>query len=391
MKVAMLLACSSFEGYFVKLQGQTTRTYLEKYRNDWAWYYGGALVENGITPILYIPSHEEEGRFKTETGIEVRFLPLRRWYKPLDNRWVKRLCRTNRFSLYLDDRLNTMAFMSSLKAGLEEDGVDLLYVQEYWNGRFDHIVSRVDVPVTAADHGGVARGVLKWFKKSAFAKVPSVYCQSKNECDIVRRYGGVPILLPNGCDTKQFDVPEGENRRKNVLTVVRLINRQKRTTDLIEALAHMSPDWTLDIVGRGPDLELMQKRAESAGVASRVRFHGFMDRSSVCRMLQTCGVFSMPSDNEAMALAALEAMSCGSAVVLSRIRSFEALVEDGVNGRLVNVGDQRAIAAAIQDAWENRDRFGRQAAETVREHFNSEDLYRKLAETLRQQSLFSRA
>ena len=53
--------------------------------------------------------------------------------------------------------------------------------------------------------------------------------------------------------------------------------------------------------------------------------------------LRCCGVFAMPSANEAVALAALEAMACGAAVVLSRISPFEDLVTDGVNGRLAEL------------------------------------------------------
>ena len=66
----------------------------------------------------------------------------------------------------------------------------------------------------------------------------------------------------------------------------------------------------------------------------------------------------MPSANEAVALAVLEAMACGAAVVLSRIRAFEQLVTDGVDGRLVSVGDIKGFAAAILDAWEHRQSMG---------------------------------
>jgi glycosyltransferase involved in cell wall biosynthesis len=383
MNVAMLLSCGSFEGFFGGVQGQTVESYLSNYRNDWCWYYGAGLVRNGIQPILYIPSLNQTGRYETDVGISVRFLQLDAWYRPMEKVWLKRLSRTNPFSLYADERLNTAALMRPLHAGLAQDNIDLLYVQEYWSGRFDHIVARVDIPVTAADHGGVSRGVLKWFKRRSFAATPAVYCQTVDECAIVSKFGGRPRLQPNGCDTSEFfPLPDGQ-RSKTILTVARLTNRQKRTSDLIEALALLPDDWTLDVVGTGPDLGQLQRCAARAGVTSRVRFHGFVSRATVRDLLRTCGVYAMPSANEAVAIAALEAMGCGAAVVLSRIRAFEVLVQDDLNGMLVEVGNRPAMAQAILHAWSNRDRLGSAAVETVRQRFDTDRLYRELAQSLR--------
>ena len=83
MNVAILLSCGSFEGFFGRVQGQSRQSYLESYRNDWAWYYGRGLLENGIHPVLYIPALYEAGKYETDAGIPVRFLPLARWYRPM--------------------------------------------------------------------------------------------------------------------------------------------------------------------------------------------------------------------------------------------------------------------------------------------------------------------
>lgn len=383
LNVAMLLSCGSFEGFFGGVQGQTRETYLKSYRGDWSWYYARGLVENGIKPTLYIPSLRESGRYETELGVAVRFLPLARWYVPAERVWLKRLSRTNPLSLYLDERLNTIALMKPLRESLSADEIDLLYIQEYWSGRFDHVVTRVDIPVTAADHGGVSRGVLKWFKRRSFARTPFVYSQTPNECDIVQAFGGRSKLQPNGCDTSEFSPDPGRRRDKTILTVARLTDKQKRTSDLIRALALLPKEWRLDIVGSGPDLAKLQKCAAEAGVTERVVFHGFLGRAAVRELFRSCGVYAMPSSNEAVAIAALEAMGCGASVVLSRIRAFEWLVEDGVDGRLVPVADPAALALAITDAWNRREQFGAAAAATVRQRFDTRKLYRELATSLR--------
>jgi glycosyltransferase involved in cell wall biosynthesis len=383
MNVAMLLSCGSFEGFFGWVQGQSRQSYLESYRNDWSWYYARGLLENGVKPTLYIPALKESGKYQTDVGVPVRFLLLERWYGLLEKVWLKRLSRQTRWTLYAEERINTMAFMRSLRDALVQDEIDILYVQEYWSGRFDHIVNAVNLPVTAADHGGVSKDVVKLFKPRAFEKAALCYGQTESECRMIEKYGGRSKFLPNGCDISEFSPDPTLQRSKTVLTVTRLTNKQKRTGDLIRAVAQLPEEWSLDIVGTGPDRQMLEKLAADLSIGSRVRFHGFVSRGDVREFLRRCGVYAMPSANEAVALAALEAMACGASVVLSRIRSFEQLVADGVNGRLVPVGDVKCLATGILDAWEHRDTFGPAAVETVQTRYNTCVLYSELAESLR--------
>jgi glycosyltransferase involved in cell wall biosynthesis len=389
VNVAMLLSCGSFEGFFGWVQGQTRQSYLETYRNDFAWYYARGLKDNGINPIIYIPALFESGKYQTDLGISVRFLTISRWYRPFETVWIKRLSRRTRWSLYAEERLNTMAFMGSLQKALAEDNVDLLYLQEYWSGRFDHIASGVDLPVVGADHGGVSDRVVKLFKPDAFKRAAVCYAQTENECRIIEQYGGRSVLAPNGCDVSEFFPDPKVSRGMTVLTVTRLTNRQKRTSDLIRAMAELPQQWTLDIVGTGPDKPMLESLVAELGLSSRVTFHGFVGRHEVRDFFRRCGVYAMPSANEAVALAVLEAMACGAAVVLSRIRAFEQLVTNGVNGRLVAVGDVKGLAAGIVDAWEHREPLGRAASETIRTHYDKSILYARLANSLREIALQS--
>jgi glycosyltransferase involved in cell wall biosynthesis len=383
MNVAMLLSCTSFEGFFGKVQRQSRQSYLESYRNDWSWYYGRGLVENGIRPLFYIPALYESGKYDTDARIAVRFLPLARWFRPIEELSLTRLSRATRWSLYAGEVVNALAFMEPLREALREDKIDLLYVQEYWSGRFDYIARALDVPVVGADHGGMSQGVVKLFKRGALERAALCYGQTENECKIIEKFGGRSKLQPNGCDVSEFFPDPDVKRGKTVLTVTRLSNKQKRTSDLVRAMAELPEDWTLDIVGTGPDRQMLERLVTDLGLSSRVRFHGFVGRAGVCDFFRRCGVYAMPSFNEAVALAALEAMACGAAVVFTRIRGFEGLVTDGFNGRLVSVGDVKGLAAAIIDAWENRDAFGKAASDTVRTNYNKSLLYSDLAKSLR--------
>jgi glycosyltransferase involved in cell wall biosynthesis len=128
---------------------------------------------------------------------------------------------------------------------------------------------------------------------------------------------------------------------------------------------------------------MLERLAADLNLSSRIRFHGFVGRAEVRDFFRRCGLYAMPSGNEAVALAALEAMACGAAVVLSPIRAFEQLVSDGVNGRLVAVGDVKGLAARIINAWDNRESLGKAASDTVRARYDKHVLYSQLAESLR--------
>ncbi|MFX5005292.1 hypothetical protein ABTC25_18750, partial [Acinetobacter baumannii] len=75
-----------------------------------------------------------------------------------------------------------MAFIKSLRDSIRHDKIDLLYIQEYWTGRFDHLVHRIDIPVVGADHGALAQGVFKMFKREALGKAALCYAQTFEEC-----------------------------------------------------------------------------------------------------------------------------------------------------------------------------------------------------------------
>ena len=383
LNVAMLLSCDTFELFYERVLGLDFDRYLKSYRNDWSWDFARGLRAEGVRAILYVPSLHHGGIHETEDGTSVRFLKVAPWYRPLEK--FRRACRATRWSLYAQEYVNAIAFRRPLDGALRADAVDVLYVQEYWGGRFDYLSSRSPVPITAADHGGVPTGIFRGFKRRTFARAPTLYTQTRDEADIVAAQGGRPTFQPNGCDVELFTPPDADAppRAKTILTVARMTDKQKRTSDLIRALAALDPSWTLELIGDGPDRPMLAALADALGVAPRVRFHGFKTRAEVRDAMRRCGVYAMPSSNEGICLALIEAMACGASVVGTSIRTFRTIVDDGVNGRLVPVGEPATLAAAIDDAWTRREPFGRAARQTIRERFNCATLFRQLADSLR--------
>ena len=109
----------------------------------------------------------------------------------------------------------------------------------------------------------------------------------------------------------------------------------------------------LAIVGNGELLDQVQQQIVRLDLGDRVRWFPFEGR--VGPYLQALDALVLPSAWEAFPLAVLEAMSCGRAVVATRVGGVSEAVEDGVTGRLVEAGDEAALAGALAEVLGDAD------------------------------------
>ena len=105
------------------------------------------------------------------------------------------------------------------------------------------------------------------------------------------------------------------------------------------------PQATVVFVGDGPLRQTMEARAAALGMNGAVVFLGL--RKDVPDIVPLFDVVVLPSLNEGMGRAAVEAMASGKPVVGSRVGGIQDLVSDGVNGLLVPPRDAPALAAAV--------------------------------------------
>jgi len=131
-------------------------------------------------------------------------------------------------------------------------------------------------------------------------------------------------------------------------TVGRLLDRHKRVSDLIRALAALlpaCPEARLLIVGRGPDEGVLRELAGQLGVAAQVRFAGYQADPQPCYALMD--VFALASAMEAFGLVLVEAMQAALPVVATRVGGIPGIVDEGASGLLVPPGQPSALAEAI--------------------------------------------
>ncbi|MCG6962886.1 MAG: glycosyltransferase family 4 protein [Acidobacteria bacterium] len=148
------------------------------------------------------------------------------------------------------------------------------------------------------------------------------------------------------------------------------------------------PEARLLIAGEGPEWSDLLGMIHALDLASSVRLLGF--REPIGDLLVNADVFVMPSLEEGLGSAALEAMQMSLPVVASRAGGLTEAVVDGRTGLLVPPGEPGPLAEAVVRLLKNRDeraRMGEAARLRARAVFSGERMaadylriYRELAE-----------
>lgn len=132
-----------------------------------------------------------------------------------------------------------------------------------------------------------------------------------------------------------------------VATVGALIPRKGQAL-VIEALAGL-PDATLLLIGDGPDRPALAAQAQRLGMTSRVRFLGSVPHADLPGWLAASDVMALPSASEGLANAWVEALACGTPLVVSDAGGARELLDRPEAGRIAarEAGAIREAIAAL--------------------------------------------
>jgi glycosyltransferase involved in cell wall biosynthesis len=195
-----------------------------------------------------------------------------------------------------------------------------------------------------------------------------------------------PVAPPSGRDVR---AELGIGADDPVVLSVGFLRRPKTMDVLIDAAARIAPRFPalkVLIVGEGADRPLYEAMIERLAVAGTVQLLGL--RSDVPDLLATSDVAVLSTDSEGSPLSVMEYMDAGLPVVATRVGGIPDLIDDGVEGLLVEPRDPQGLAGAIARLLSEPDearRMGERARERRRREFdidvmvrNLEDLYLRL-------------
>lgn len=143
--------------------------------------------------------------------------------------------------------------------------------------------------------------------------------------------------------------------------------------DAVPAVLQRFPDAHFVFAGDGAQTANLKARIEAEGLVGRVHLLGL--RRDVTNVLASLDVFVLPTHQEALGTAFIEAGAMGLPTVATNVDGVPEVVQDGRTGLLVPVRDGKAIAEAICRLLGDpiyRQSMGANAAEFVRRKFSRE-------------------
>jgi glycosyltransferase involved in cell wall biosynthesis len=222
------------------------------------------------------------------------------------------------------------------------------------------------IPVVVSMHGADARyvhGRLSRVAGRIVHRADAIVAASSRILETIADLPGArekSHVIPHGADGSLFGAVTQDEARKTLgippservfVAVGRLVPK-KGFSDLIVAMSRLDdPTVKLYVVGDGPARARLEGEAAS-NTPGTVTFLGKKERAEVARWLAASDVVVIPSvpvdgDIDSGPVVLMEAMAAGRPVVSTRVGMAPDIIEDGVNGYLVDSGDPAALARTL--------------------------------------------
>lgn len=225
------------------------------------------------------------------------------------------------------------------------------------------------------------RKIIYLVEKVAYKTADKIILTSKEDKKFVtKRFRINPEkieIIPNYIDVDLFKILNVPKEKNRIIFVGRL-EEEKNLFNLIEAIANIPVKLVL--IGSG---SLKQKLKEfSKEQKANVEFKENIANEKLPEDLNKSEIFILPSFYEGCPKTLLEAMSCGLAVIGTKVAGVKEIIKHKVNGYLC-AANSESIRKAICEVLEDnalREKIGQNARKTILENFSLERILEKEVE-----------
>ncbi len=284
--------------------------------------------------------------------------------------------------------LGTFLYMRNLRRHLVAENFDLIYVSML---KHDAYVSvdvgkRLGIPVVLRPEGAGETGDLAWQAWGRFGTHIGNRCKTADAFVSISPSIHAELQTAGYDHSKIHDLPNGvpvpevawkarDNWQKSPRAFyVGRLAPEKNLTSLIDqwpSVISSFPGASLTLVGEGPERPGLESIVARLGLADSVKIPGAS--TDPTGLLRHADLFVLPSREEGMSIALLEAMALGIPIVASAIPGNLRLIDNHVHGLLATLETNSGLADAILSQWAEHSRgaiMGQTARERVRSHFS---------------------
>lgn len=145
------------------------------------------------------------------------------------------------------------------------------------------------------------------------------------------------------------DKPYNENG--NIVLFLGRLGKRKGAYDLLQVIAALDKKIDADIkfglCGDG-EVENVAVKVKELGIEHRISHIGWIDGEQKASILSNTIINVLPSYNEGLPMTILETMAYGIPNISTNIASIPEVLEDGVNGFLMEPGDTDALETKLE-------------------------------------------
>lgn len=159
-------------------------------------------------------------------------------------------------------------------------------------------------------------------------------------------------VIYNGVDHQKFQVkPEiSTNTVDDYILYVGNLKKEKGVIELLRGFASVNkqyPDLKLFYAGPGNLRNEIINQAEKLSISERVVLLGSVEHSKLPELISQARVLALPSYNEGVPNVVLEAMACGTPVLVSNVGGIPEVVNESICGKIISARSESEVAEGI--------------------------------------------
>lgn len=158
------------------------------------------------------------------------------------------------------------------------------------------------------------------------------------------------VMIPNGCDIKLFKKDSSKLTSEFRILFTGRFVKQKDPFTLLKALRILDErniNFSAHFIGDGVLKKEMIGFVKENKLIDKIKFSGWITKVKIIEEYQSSYVFVQSSLYEAMSIAVMEALACGTYIIATPVGMNKELISEGVTGDWFTPGNAEELAEKL--------------------------------------------